>query len=96
MALHDWNHNGKTDAVDDFIEYQIYKESTGNNGTGNYTSGGGMSTFGAIVVAIGGFFLAAGIMALISGDGDISVVPTIMLWILCSGVLGVILGGFGT
>ena len=24
MAMHDWNHDGKKDMVDNFIEYQIY------------------------------------------------------------------------
>lgn len=66
MAFYDWNRDGKKDFIDDFIEYQIYKESTGNN---NYTprSGGGISTFGAIVATIGGLFLVAGIIALLGG-----------------------------
>lgn len=40
MAFHDWNHDGKKNFTDDFIEYQIYKKSTSNS---NYTprSGGG-------------------------------------------------------
>ena len=29
MAFFDWNHDGKKDVQDDFIEYNIYKESTG-------------------------------------------------------------------
>lgn len=29
MAMHDWNHDGKKDMVDNFIEYQIYKDVTG-------------------------------------------------------------------
>lgn len=27
MALHDWNHDGKKDMVDNYMEYQIYKET---------------------------------------------------------------------
>ena len=58
MAFHDWNNNGKKDIADDFIEYQMYKQSTSNS---NYTprSSGGISTFGAIAATIGGLFLAA-------------------------------------
>ena len=33
MALHDWNHDGKKDWQDNFIEYQIYKDCTSNNST---------------------------------------------------------------
>lgn len=28
MAFYDWNHDGKKDFTDDFIEYNIYNEST--------------------------------------------------------------------
>lgn len=38
MALYDWNKNGKKDMVDDFIEYQIYKDCM-KPGTGNSSSG---------------------------------------------------------
>lgn len=31
MALHDWNHDGKKDMVDNYMEYQIYKETTGKS-----------------------------------------------------------------
>lgn len=27
MALFDWNHNGKKDFMDDYIEYNIYKRA---------------------------------------------------------------------
>ena len=58
MAFFDWNHDGKKDFTDDFIEYQVYKNTTNKQ---NYTprSGGGISTFGAIVATIGGLLLAA-------------------------------------
>lgn len=54
MAFYDWNKDGKKDWQDDFIEYNIYKDSTGetNNSYGR-SSGGGMSTLGAIVVTVG-------------------------------------------
>lgn len=35
MAFYDWNRDGKRDFVDDYLEYNIYKESTKNSG---YTS----------------------------------------------------------
>lgn len=31
MAIFDWNHNGKKDLADDFIEYQIYKDVMGED-----------------------------------------------------------------
>jgi len=87
MAFHDWNNDGKNDFADDFIEYQIYKQSTNKN---NYTPhGGGISTFGAIVATVGGLFLGAGIIALLGGGEDTPVIFTIVLWIICSAVLGV-------
>ena len=36
MAIYDWNHNGKKDFGDDFIEYNIYKESTDQNKKSSY------------------------------------------------------------
>lgn len=33
MALYDWNHDGKKDFVDDYLEYNIYKESTKDGGS---------------------------------------------------------------
>lgn len=88
MAFYDWNHDGKKDFTDDFIEYHIYKDSTSNN---NYIprSGGGISTFGAIVATIGGLFLAAAIVALLGGGEDTPVLITIILWIVCGAGLSV-------
>lgn len=31
MAFYDWNKDGKKDFVDDYLEYNIYKESTNNS-----------------------------------------------------------------
>lgn len=88
MALHDWNHNGKKDFTDNYIDYQIYKDSTSNN---NYTprNGNGISTFGAVAATIGGLFLAAAIVALLGGGEDTSVLITIILWIVCGAGLNV-------
>ena len=51
MATHDWNHDGRNDMIDNYIEYQIYKDVTGQNDEPSYTTsrGNGMSTFGAII-----------------------------------------------
>ena len=85
MALYDWNSDGKKDFTDDVIEYQIYKQSTLNNSNNNCTSrsGGGISTFGAIVAVVGGLFLAVAIMALFGGGEDTPVFITMILWIVC-------------
>ena len=85
MAFYDWNGDGKKDFTDDFIEYQVYKQSTSKNTNNDYTprSGGGISTFGAIVATVGGLFLAAAIVSLLGGGEDTSVLITIVLWIIC-------------
>ena len=31
MAMYDWNHNGKNDPVDDYLEYQIYHNCKSDN-----------------------------------------------------------------
>lgn len=31
MAMYDWNHNGKNDRQDDYLEYMIYKDCTNDN-----------------------------------------------------------------
>lgn len=91
MALHDWNHDGKKDLVDSYIEYQIYQDCTGNKQLG--TGGSGGDTFGAIVAVVGGLFVAAGIMALLCGSGDVPVFLTIILWVICASVISVWLNG---
>ena len=47
--------------VDNYIEYQIYKDVTGQNDEPSYTPsrGNGMSTFGAIISVIAGLVLQA-------------------------------------
>lgn len=82
MAIYDWNKNGKNDATDDFIEYQIYKESTKNYS--NRTPSSGISNFGAAVAVIGGLFLGAGVIALFGGGENTPVVLTIIIWVLCA------------
>lgn len=91
MALYDWNGDGKKDFKDDYIEYQIYKQSTGNNSGINHTpkNGGGISTLGAIIATVGGLFLAAAIVVLFGGGEDTPVAITIILWIVCGSGLSV-------
>lgn len=94
MALYDWNHDGKKDRVDDYIEYQIYKNTTKNSDdTPHYqSSGGGSSTFGAILAAIGGAFLEA---LLFSTLGiDVENVPALVLFIVWAMLLGVLVVAF--
>lgn len=90
MAMHDWNHDGKKDWQDNYIEYQIYKNATGKRES-SYTPSNGISTFGAILSTIGGLFLGALIVALFAGDNveNVPVIITIILWIVCSSVLAV-------
>lgn len=90
MAMHDWNHDGKKDWQDNYIEYQIYKNTTGKRES-SYTPSNGISTFGAILSTIGGLFLGALIVALFAGDNveNVPVIITIILWIVCSSVLAV-------
>lgn len=54
MAFYDWNHDGKKDWQDNFIEYNIYKRSTGNNDSlsRHSSSGGSGSTLGSIIAVI--------------------------------------------
>lgn len=56
MAFYDWNHDGKKDWQDNYIEYQIYKNSTGQKNNYSYTPSNGISTFGAILSVVGGCF----------------------------------------
>ena len=54
MAFYDWNGNGKNDIQDDFIEYNIYKNSTGKSAyTSSNHSSGGKSTIWAVIGTIG-------------------------------------------
>lgn len=87
MALYDWNHDGKKDWQDNIIEYQIYKESTGQSDESSYTprSGNGMSTFGAIISVIAGLFLQAALYTMLGIDvDDVPVLVIIILWAVFS------------
>lgn len=98
MATHDWNHDGKNDMMDNYIEYQIYKDVTGQNDKPSYTPsrGNGMSTFGAIISVIAGLVLQA---ALYTGHGiDVDNVPVlviIILWVVFSTIAAFVVDKIG-
>ena len=92
MAFYDWNKDGKKDVQDDFIEYNIYKQSTQNNNNNNYRSNGGMSNFGAGCAAVASIFIAAGILSVFNLEGAALVIVFI---IVVSIVAAIIASFFG-
>ncbi len=53
MAMYDWNGNGKKDMGDNYMEYQIYKDSTSKNSAPRRsTNSSGMSFLIAVVIAL--------------------------------------------
>lgn len=96
MAFYDWNHDGKKDFTDDFIEYNIYKESTKNSTSSSYSRGGGISTFGAILSVIAGLVGQVVIyMALGIEVENVPAIVMIILWIVISSIIGAILDNIG-
>ena len=98
MAMHDWNHDGKKDMVDNFIEYQIYKDVTGQQNEPSYTPsrGNGMSTFGAIIRVIAGLFLQAALYVALGIDvDDVPVFVIIILWTVFSAIAAVVVEKMG-
>lgn len=98
MAMHDWNHDGKKDMVDNFIEYQIYKDVTGQKDEPSYTQsrGNGMSTFGAIISVIAGLFLQAALYVALEIDvEDVPVLVIIILWAVFSTIAAIVVDKIG-
>lgn len=98
MAMYDWNHNGKKDMVDNFIEYQIYKEVTGQKDKSSYTSsrGKGISNFGAIVAVIAGLFLQVVLYVALGIDVEnVPVFVIVILWIIFSAIVAVVMDKIG-
>ena len=64
MAMYDWNHNGKNDRQDDYLEYMIYKDCTNdNNSNTNHSSYNSDSSFGMnvfVVIAVIAIFAFIG------------------------------------
>jgi predicted RNA-binding Zn-ribbon protein involved in translation (DUF1610 family) len=64
MAMYDWNHNGKNDRQDDYLEYMIYKDCTNdNNSNTNHSSYNSDLAFGVnvfVVIAVIAIFAFIG------------------------------------
>ncbi len=82
MAFYDWDRNGKNDAVDDFIEYNVYKQSTQNNN--NYRSGKGVSNFGAGCGTVLTIIIAAAIAGALGLEGT----PLVIVFIILCAIIG--------
>ena len=98
MATHDWNHDGRNDMMDNYIEYQIYKDVTGQNDEPSYTTnrGNGMSTFGAIISVIAGLVLQAVLYTVLGIDvDDVPVLIIIILWVVFSAIAAVVVDRIG-
>ena len=98
MAMHDWNRNGKKDWQDSFIEYQIYKDVTGQDNKSSYNpnSGNGMSAFGAIVSVIAGLFLQSALYVALDIDVEnVPVIVIIILWGIFSAIAAVVVDKIG-
>lgn len=82
MARTDWNHDGKNDMYDDYIEYKMYTDTTGNNDIPSGSSGyrRGMSAFGAVISTIGGLVAQAALYTAM--DIDVEKVPALVILIL--------------
>lgn len=92
MAFYDWNKDGKKDVQDDFIEYNIYKQSTQNNSNNNYNSGGGMSNFGAGCATVASIFIAAGILSVFNLEGAALVIVFIIVVSIVAAIIATFFG----
>lgn len=96
MAFYDWNHDGKKDFTDDFIEYNIYNEFDKNSKPSSYSRGGGISTFGAILSVIAGLVGQVAIYMMLGVEvEDVPVIIMIILWIVISSITGAVLDSIG-
>lgn len=98
MAMYDWNHDGKKDWQDDYIEYQIYKDVMGEDDESSYTPrrGNGMSTFGAIISVVAGLVGQCLLYMMLGIDvEDVPVIVMIILWAVISAVAAVIVEKMG-
>lgn len=98
MAINDWNHDGKKDIVDNYIEYQIYKDVTGQKDETSYNLGrrNGMSTFGATTSVIAGLILQAALYVALGIDVEnVPVLVIIILWAVFSTIAAVVVDKIG-
>lgn len=98
MAMRDWNHDGKKDMVDNYIEYQMYKKMTEQKEESSYTPsrGNGMSNFGAIISVIAGLILQALLYVALGIDVEnVPVLVIVILWIVFSAIAAVVVEKIG-
>ena len=98
MAMRDWNHDGKKDMIDNYIEYQMYKKMTEQKEKSSYTSnrGNGMSNFGAIISVIAGLILQALLYVALGIDVEnVPVLVIVILWIVFSAITAVVVEKIG-
>ncbi len=98
MAMYDWNHNGKNDMGDNYIEYQIYQDVTGEEHEPSYTPSRsrGMSTCGAIICVIGGLVLQAMLYTTLDIEvDDVPILVILILWVVFSGIVAVVIDKIG-
>ena len=90
MPYTDWNNDGKIDNADDFIEYDMY----GNSNHG-YSSGGGISTFGAICAAVISFVISACILGATELTGGLLVIAFVFLVAVIGTVIAILFDKLG-
>ncbi|MGN0154671.1 MAG: hypothetical protein ACI4A3_09475 [Lachnospiraceae bacterium] len=98
MAMYDWNWDGKNDMLDNYIEYQIYKDVTGQKDKTSYTpgKGNGMSTFGAIVSMVAGLLIQSALYVALGIEVEnVPALVILILWIVFTGVAAVIVDKIG-
>ena len=98
MAMLDWNHDGKKDWKDNYIEYQMYKNMTNKKNESNYSSssGEGMSTFGAILSMIAGLLMQSIIYTAFEIDvADVPVIVIAVLWVVFSVLAAIVVDKIG-
>ena len=83
MAMHDWNGDGKNDLLDNMIEYEGYRRFTSSedeNTPQKHTSSssGGISTFGAIAIAVLGMMGSGALCQALDIDSGFLI---IVIWI---------------
>ncbi len=90
MAMYDWNHDGRKDGADDYLEYRIIHKdpASGSNRASHNAKSTSLSTFGAVFSVVSGFILAVLLYTLCDIDvKDVPVVITILLWVVFSALM---------
>ena len=82
--MYDWNHDGKRDMKDRYIDYCIYQETSKSSGSS------GCSGLVAFLIAISGLIIQAFIYTLLGIDpGNIPALVLVFLWLFFSGLVAV-------